>query len=108
MNKARREFAQVLDDGAAAAEKHRRDYVLAELRCARTRAQLAMQDIEAAGLALKSGMIGADEALEWLASASALKYLIPTEPESNSETISENEAGLAAENDVGKDMERIE
>jgi hypothetical protein len=58
-----------------------RGYVLAELRCAAMRARLAALDIEAAGLALRSGMIDADTALTWLADAGALDYVAPSPPD---------------------------
>jgi hypothetical protein len=49
-----------------------RDYVLAELRCAVMRAQLWQADIEAVGIALRSGLIDPDQALELLAECGAL------------------------------------
>jgi hypothetical protein len=52
-----------------------RGYVLAELRCAALRARLAAADIDAIGIALKTGMIGPQDAVEALADTSALDYL---------------------------------
>jgi hypothetical protein len=49
-----------------------RDYVLAELRCAVMRARLWQADIEAVGIALRSGLIDPDQALELLAECGAL------------------------------------
>jgi hypothetical protein len=61
-------------------EPDRRDYLLAELRCAALRARLWQADIEAVGLALKGGLIDADQALELLADCDAL-HLVGTPPE---------------------------
>jgi hypothetical protein len=43
-----------------------REYVLAELRVARVRAQLFIVEIDSAALALKNGVIEVEEALNWL------------------------------------------
>jgi hypothetical protein len=59
---------------------NRIEYFLAELRCAALRARLAACDIDAIGIALRSGMIDADLALEWLLDCGALSYLQPTQP----------------------------
>jgi hypothetical protein len=48
----------------------RKEYLLAELRCASLRARLIQADIEAVGVALKDGRISPEQALEE-ASASA-------------------------------------
>jgi hypothetical protein len=61
-------------------EPDRRDYLLAELRCAALRARLWQADIEAVGLALKGGLIEPEQALELLADCDAL-HLIGTPPE---------------------------
>ncbi len=53
------------------------DYVLAELRCAVMRARLVALDIEAAGVALRGGMIDPETALAWLRDAGALEYVAP-------------------------------
>lgn len=42
-----------------------RDYVIAELRCARIRAQLILNEIEVIGKALTGNVIGPEFALEW-------------------------------------------
>jgi len=56
------------------------DYVLAELRCAVLRARLAQEDIKAVGMALKGGVINADQAIEILGDCDALQYIEPTPP----------------------------
>jgi hypothetical protein len=55
-----------------------REYVLGELRCAALRARLAAADIDTIGVALNSGMIEPQTALEWLADAGAFDYVEPT------------------------------
>jgi hypothetical protein len=44
----------------------RRDYLMAELRCASLRARLWQADIDAVGMALKAGLIEPEQALELL------------------------------------------
>jgi hypothetical protein len=44
----------------------RREYLLAELRCAALRARLWQADVEAVGLALRGGLIEPEEVLELL------------------------------------------
>lgn len=51
-------------------------YLLAHLRAARVRAQLAACEIDAIGVALKAQMIDADEALLWLEDVDALRFLL--------------------------------
>jgi hypothetical protein len=53
-------------------EPDRRDYLLAELRCAALRARLWQADSEAVGLALKGGLIHPEQALELLRDCDAL------------------------------------
>lgn len=55
------------------------EYLLAHLRAARARARLAALEIDSIGVALKSNLIGTDEALAWLADVDALRFLL--EPE---------------------------
>lgn len=50
----------------------RRQYLLAELRCASLRARLRQADIDAVGLALKGGLIDPEQALELLHDCDAL------------------------------------
>jgi hypothetical protein len=58
----------------------RADYLLAELRCAALRARLVQADIEAIGIALKAGLISADQAAELLAEVDLLRLIgIPME-----------------------------
>jgi hypothetical protein len=56
-------------------------YVLSELRLARKRALLLVNEIEVIGVALKGGIVDPDTALEMLADANCLDFLLPTEPE---------------------------
>jgi hypothetical protein len=58
----------------------RREYLLAELRCAALRARLWQAGIEAVGLALKGGVVTPDQALELLHDCDAL-HLVGTEPQ---------------------------
>jgi len=44
----------------------RREYLLAELRCASLRARLRQADIDAVGMALGAGLIEPEQALELL------------------------------------------
>jgi hypothetical protein len=50
----------------------RREYLLAELRCAALRARLWHSDIEAVGIALKGGLISCDQAIDLLHDCDAL------------------------------------
>lgn len=74
-----REFSAYVR-GDHPAQKSFGRYVLAQLRCARRRAQLLVMEIDAIGMALSSGAIDAETALEDLASAQALDFLLPEEP----------------------------
>jgi hypothetical protein len=53
----------------------RREYLLAELRAAALRARLLQADIDAVGLALKAGLIEAEQALELLADCDCLRLI---------------------------------
>ena len=53
------------------------DYVLAELRAASLRARLWQADIEAVGLALKNGLVTAEQAVELLHDCEALHLVAP-------------------------------
>jgi hypothetical protein len=53
----------------------RRQYLLAELRCALLRARLLAVDIEAIGLALRGGLITADQACDLLSDCDVLRLL---------------------------------
>ena len=55
-------------------------YVLAQLRCARARIKLLINEIDTIGLALKSGAIGPDEAIYALHEAGTLNFLWPMPP----------------------------
>jgi hypothetical protein len=56
---------------------NRREYLMAELRCASLRARLAQADIDAVGMALKSGLIEPEQALELLADCDCLQLISP-------------------------------
>jgi hypothetical protein len=58
----------------------RTEYLLAELRCASLRAKLWQSDIDAVGIALKSGLIEPEQALELLADCDCLQLIEPKEP----------------------------
>jgi hypothetical protein len=78
-------------------EQDYRAYTLAELRCARKRAQLALNEIDRIGIALKTNLIDPDTALEWLAETGTLEFLHPeTEEVAMSALMSSNEAAAAA------------
>jgi hypothetical protein len=55
----------------------RREYLLAELRCASLRARLWQADINAVGLALKAGLVEPDQALELLHDCNCLQLIEP-------------------------------
>jgi hypothetical protein len=57
----------------------RRDYLLAELRCASLRARLWQADIDAVGLALKAGLIEPEQAVETLADCECLLLISPND-----------------------------
>jgi hypothetical protein len=57
----------------------RRDYLIAELRCASLRARLQVHDIDAVSMALKSGLIEPEQALELLADCDCLQLISPKE-----------------------------
>jgi len=56
----------------------RRDYLLAELRCASLRARLWQADIDAVGLALKAGLVEPEQALDLLADCDCLQFISPS------------------------------
>jgi len=58
----------------------RRDYLLAELRCASLRARLWQADIDAVAMALKAGWITPEQAVEALAEGDALRLIEPKGP----------------------------
>ena len=55
----------------------RRDYLMAELRCASLRARLWQADIDAVGMALKAGLVSPEQALELLADCDCLQFVSP-------------------------------
>ena len=64
----------------------RRDYLIAELRCASLRARLQVQDIDAVGMALKAGLVEPEQALELLADCDCLQFISPDNKNNASET----------------------
>ena len=59
-----------------ASDPHR-EYLLSELRCAIVRAKLAVLDIECIGLALRYGIITAEQAVALLTDADVLGFVGP-------------------------------
>lgn len=57
----------------------RRDYLIAELRCASLRARLWQADIDAVGMALKAGLVEPEQALELLHGCDCLQFISPKE-----------------------------
>ena len=53
----------------------RRDYLLAEFRCALIKAKLAQLDIEAVALALKYGIVAPEQALAMYWDSEAVRFL---------------------------------
>jgi hypothetical protein len=78
-----------------------KEYLLAELRCARLRAQLIVADIDAIGLALKAGMVTPEQALAHMNDTGLLRYLGSTDGLEKSDILpdSENFSGNAAESE---------
>jgi hypothetical protein len=58
----------------------RREYLLAELRCATLRARLAQADVDAIGLALRGNLITVEQALDLLSGCDLLRYIDPVPP----------------------------
>jgi hypothetical protein len=56
-------------------EAGRRDYILAEFRCALVRAKLAQLDVEAVALALTYGIITAEQAVGFFWDSEAIRFL---------------------------------
>jgi hypothetical protein len=57
----------------------RREYLLAELRCAELRARLWQADIASIGIALRAGWITPEQAVEVLADCDCLQLIEPKE-----------------------------
>ena len=76
----RRDFTKLVNGTHADVQKFR-EYVLAELRCARKRAQLLICEIETIGIALSAGMVDSETALALMHEANALDFIMPAEPE---------------------------
>ena len=56
-------------------DEGKREYILAEFRCALTKAKLAQRDIEAVGLALKNGFVTPEEAAAMFWDSEAIQFL---------------------------------
>ena len=63
-----------------------REYVLAELRAAHTRARLYVNEIETIGVALRGGFVTTDIAVQMLWEANTLDFLLPCPPTAAEET----------------------
>jgi hypothetical protein len=63
----------------------RRDYLMAELRCASLRARLWQADIDAVGMALKAGLVEPEQALELLHERDCLHLISPERTHDNKE-----------------------
>jgi sulfite reductase beta subunit-like hemoprotein len=55
----------------------RYEYLIQEFRCAVLRAQVEASDLEAIGLALKAGLVTAEQALELAAECGSLRWIAP-------------------------------
>ena len=60
---------------AALREKAERNHLVAAMRCASVRLQLAKLDVDSIGTALKGGLITVEEAFDWLADIGALPLI---------------------------------
>jgi hypothetical protein len=61
------------------ASSTRYEYLIQEFRCAVLRARLEAADLEAIGLALKAGLVDAEQALELAADCNCLRWIQPTD-----------------------------
>jgi hypothetical protein len=59
----------------AAISNNRKEYVLAEFRCAIVKARLALLDLEAAALALKAGLVSPEQAVAMFWDSQAVQFL---------------------------------
>jgi hypothetical protein len=59
----------------SADDKGKREYILAEFRCALAKAKLAQRDIEAVGLALKNGIVTPEQAAAMFWESEAIQFL---------------------------------
>jgi hypothetical protein len=57
----------------------RHDYLIQEFRCAILRARLEVADLEAIGLALRAGLITAEQALDHASNCGCLRWIQPTD-----------------------------
>jgi hypothetical protein len=57
------------------AANNRKEYVLAEFRCAMVKARLALLDLEAAALALKVGLVTPEQAVRMFWDSQAIHFL---------------------------------
>jgi hypothetical protein len=64
----------------AASGNSRYEYLIQEFRCAVLRARLEAADLEAIGLALKAGLVDAEQALDLAADCNCLRWIQPTVP----------------------------
>ena len=59
----------------ATVEANRKEYVLAEFRCAIVKARLALLDLEAAAVALKAGFVTPEQAVGMFWDSQAIQFL---------------------------------
>jgi hypothetical protein len=64
----------------------RRQYLLAEMRCASLRLHLLQADVDAIALALKGGVVTPEQAIDLLHDVDAFAYIEPTTPAPRQET----------------------
>jgi hypothetical protein len=57
------------------------EFLIALLRAARVRAQLAVLEIDSIGMAVKENLIDTETALAWLDDVHALRFLTPPDTE---------------------------
>jgi hypothetical protein len=57
----------------------RHEYLIQEFRCAVLRARLEVSDLEAIGIALKAGLVTAEQALELAADCDCLRWIQPAD-----------------------------
>jgi hypothetical protein len=86
----------------ATASNNRKEYVLAEFRCAIVKARLALLDLEAASLALKAGIVTPEQAVAMFWDSQAVQFLgLELGAEAGPDTSSgRREAGMSPTHEV--------
>lgn len=62
-------------DTTSITDHSRREYILAEFRCALIKARLAQLDIEAVGIALKNNVVTSEQAVAMFWDSEAVRFL---------------------------------